>query len=570
MLSIRPESRSRLQFGSNIMKKVFYILALAVFLNPGSTNGRLLINEVMSNEPGGDRLLEWVELWNFSDSALSLSGLSFVDEDDTTAFDDSVTLEAYAFFVLTRNAGRFEEYWGDSSGTWGDSELEDYRLLECRMSLRNDHDSVLIVDERGEIVSFCEWSSSSPDGVSYERADPRDDESSASWESCRSADGSTPGAMNSVTPGNNDLRLTATFDIDGAYREILTAFVTVKNIGLSASDSNELRLGADLDGDRNLNEQEVIFREIIPPIAILDSVDLTITETFSPERYDIVASLLPDDDPTNNDTLVSLRFGVQPFEVAINEVLADPDSPLESEWVELYNTSDNEIDLAGWSLCDSVGCAQIKDANIGGKDYLILCQDAVAFRAHYAEINTDAVGIEGWRSLNNTGDVVYLTDEAGLTVDSMCYETGFGDNVSWERIDPQVVGCDLSNWYRSTASTGSTPGEANSVRSGFSSGFSVELDSKIISPDGDGFDDILTIRYEIPRSSMLSLRIFDLNGNVVKTIFENEYLSSGEYEYDGSGDYQSGLEVGMYILLAELSGGVESARKIVFAVVGRE
>ncbi|MCK4656050.1 MAG: hypothetical protein KAT85_03440, partial [candidate division Zixibacteria bacterium] len=85
-----------------------------------------------------------------------------------------------------------------------------------------------------------------------------------------------------------------------------------------------------------------------------------------------------------------------------------------------------------------------------------------------------------------------------------------------------------------------------------------------------GFDDILTIRYEIPRSSMLSLRIFDLNGNIVKTIFENEYLSSGEYEYDGSGDYQSRLEVGMYILLAELSGEIESKRKIVFAVVGRE
>jgi hypothetical protein len=68
---------------------------------------------------------------------------------------------------------------------------------------------------------------------------------------------------------------------------------------------------------------------------------------------------------------------------------------------------------------------------------------------------------------------------------------------------------------------------------------------------------------------MLSLRIFDLNGNVVKTIFENEYLSSGEYEYDGSGDYRSKLELGMYVLLAELSGGVEAAHKIVFAVVGR-
>jgi hypothetical protein len=383
------------------------------------------------------------------------------------------------------------------------------------------------------------------------------------------AAGSTPGARNSVTPGNNDLLLTATFDIDGAYREILTAFVTVKNIALALSDSNDFRLGADLNGHTILNEQEVIFREIIPPIAIFDSADLTITETFSPGRYDFVASLLPDDDQTNNDTLVILRFGVQPFEVVINEVLPDPESPLESEWIELYNTSDDEMNLAGWSLCDSVGCAQIEDTSIGGKGYLILCQDAVAFRAHYDEINTDAVQIEVWRSLNNTGDIIYLVDEAGLTVDSMGYETGFGDNVSLERIDPHKIGYDLSNWYRSTVLTGSTPGEANSVRHGFSDGFSVGIDSKIISPDGDGIDDFLTIRYKIPRESMLSLRIFDLNGNVVKTIFESEYLSSGDYEYDGSGDNRSSLEVGMYILLAELSGGIESTRKIVFAVVGR-
>ena len=551
------------------MNKSLYIFALVVLLSPCSTNGRLLINEVMSNEPGSDRLFEWVELWNFSDSSLGLSGLSFVDEDNTTAFDDSITLAAYAFLLLTRDAERFEEHWGDSSGIWGDAELEDYRLFECNMSLRNDHDSVQIVNEDREIISSCEWSSSSPDGVSYERVDPRDDESSAIWENCRLAAGSTPGARNSITPGNNDLKLTATFMIDGAYRDILTADMNVKNVGLSVSDSNELRLGADLDGDGSLDEQEVIFQELIRPIATFDSLDLTTTETFSAGRYDIVVTLLPDDDPTNNDALVTLRFGLQPFEVVINEVLADPDSPLESEWTELHNTSDTEIDLAGWSLCDSVGCAQIEHASIRGKDYLVLCQDAMAFGAYYDEINVDAVGIEGWRSLNNTGDIIYLADEAGLTVDSMCYETGLSDNVSRERINPHKVGYDLTNWYRSTASAGSTPGETNSVWHGFSDAFSVGIDSRIISPDGDGIDDILTIRYEIPRESMLSLRIFDLNGNVVKTVFENVYLSSGVYEYDGLGDNRRRLEVGMYILLAELSGGIESTRKIVFAVVGR-
>jgi hypothetical protein len=553
-----------------MFKRCLLLLELSAAFCPGSINGRILINEVMSNEPGGEVSLEWVELWNYSDSSASFSGLCFVDDDVVTALDSMAELPPDGFVVLARNPEKFEGHFGDGTGEWGDSGSERYCLLACRMSLRNDHDAVMIIDERGSVISHCRWTSVSPDGVSYERADPRQDDSSAVWQDCGAADGSTPGQRNSITPGYNDLELYATFFIEGAHRDQLSARMLVRNVGLSVSDSSALRLGVDHDGNRFLDESEILLRQQIPAVAPYDSVISSARRVFPTGPASVIASLSPDDNPSNNDTVATLRFGLQPFEIVINEILADPDSPLESEWIELHSVAEVEINLDQWSLCDGVGCALIEDVEIGAGSHVILCQDDVAFTAYYHDMaGAVVVAVRGWRTLNNAGDVIYLLDDAGLTVDSVLYGKGEGGNVSLERIDPHEVGYEMSNWYRSTSPAGSTPGRINSIRGGFSVESVVVIDARVMSPDGDGVDDILTIRYDLPRGSMLSLRVFDLNGMVVRTIFEDEYLSSGEYEYNGICDDGSRLEAGMYILLASVAGETEATKKMVFAVVGK-
>jgi hypothetical protein len=70
-------------------------------------------------------------------------------------------------------------------------------------------------------------------------------------------------------------------------------------------------------------------------------------------------------------------LGYNPGIVVINEALTHTDQPL-GDWIELYNTTDQRIDLSGWFLSDSVlNLAKYKIANntfIEGHDYLVFTQ----------------------------------------------------------------------------------------------------------------------------------------------------------------------------------------------------
>jgi hypothetical protein len=552
---------------------MFRILIIFLFIASAlsnSTQAKLLLNEIMSNEPGSNVSLEWVEIWNYSDTTVSLSGITFEDNDKSTDLSNLDDVGAREFVVLARDVVEFESYYGNSSGEWGDDSSEDYSLMPASMSLRNTDDSIALVYSSGTVISFCRWSSPSPDGISLERADPRPEDAVASWLQCVNPAGSTPGQRNSVTPGDNDLQLSIEATVIGEFHDQLMLSATVKNIGLQISEPNLFTAGLDLNGDSILDSEEVFIETSIDSLRPFDSITIQVQQILTSGRYTLIAELEADDDLSNNDISVTVKFGLDPSEVVINEFLTNPETPLESEWIELLNISDQIIDLSGWQLCDAVSCAVLRDIRIEAGEHLVLAQDELSFSVFYYDVDAQVIEIDGWRQLNNSGDTITLVDQTGLMIDSVVYNGTYGENVSLERISPGTLGYELSNWYRSTSETGSTPGEPNSVLGGFNTETVFSLDRKIISPDSDGIDDLITISYKLPRESVVTLRVFDLIGRVVATIFEDAYLVSGEYDFDGMDDNNTPLDIGMYIMLAEVSGETESIYKFVFAVVGRK
>lgn len=543
------------------------VSVLALLLST-SAHGGIIINEVMSNEPGRETSLEWIELWNFSDSLSSLDGFTLINGDHSTTFTDFGVTLPYEFLVLVRDSDRFETYYGDSSGVWGDGQDEDFRIVLADMSLRNSGDTIELRDALGVVVARCTWKSTAPDGVSIERYDPRDADSAAIWNHSVSDKGSTPGRHNSISPGFDDLELAATFVISGTQRNQLDVEVLIRNVGLGVSNPNRLTIGIDLNDDGDFGTDEIIAEQVVPQLELYDSIAVSAHTDVDDGRHSVIVFLEPDDMPQNNSISAVLRFGIGVSEVVINEILPDPDVPLESEWIELLNVSHSELDLTGWSICDASSCTDIDSIRLLPGEYLVLCQDKAAFDAFYPDVDAQTAIPATWRSLNNTGDTVFILDDTGAMVDSMFYFDVYGGNVSIERIDPQAIGYDLSNWYRSTAPECSTPGSPNSVVEGFVDESSVWLESKLISPDGDGQDDILAIRYDLAKGAALTLKVFDLDGNLVRTILDGAFLTSGEYEYDGTADDGNKLDVGMYLILAEISGKVGTQRKLVFAVVG--
>lgn len=253
-------------------------------------------------------------------------------------------------------------------------------------------------------------------------------------------------------------------------------------------------------------------------------------------------------------------------QVAVNEFLADPEDPLESEWIELYNYSDYSVDLSDWQICDLIDCTGLPDVSIESLQYAVICQDSAAFLTYYSDFEGMLYQLNGWRQLNNGGDQLVFLDQDGNIIDSTSYQSGNGGNISWERIDPFSTSNDSLNWHQCIDSSGSTPGQINSVVYGFSSYFDISLRNKVFSPGCGCSDELLEFTLEMQRECALTLTVFDMDGREVVVIYDNRYLTSGSYTYDGrdnGGDY---LKVGMYILLAVVEGECSGKEKLVFGV----
>jgi len=256
-------------------------------------------------------------------------------------------------------------------------------------------------------------------------------------------------------------------------------------------------------------------------------------------------------------------------QVIITEFLSDPKAPLESEWVELYNLSDQGVNLAGWFLCDQVGCAKIDSLSIEPGEYAILCQDSISFLSYYDLPENDFHQIGGWRSLNNDGDLIALKNPDDLAIDSIIYMAGNGGNISWERMDYAVPGWDSQNWYPCLDSMGSTPGRENSVANGFAEDFELRLAKKVFAPGSGGEDQYLRMEIKMPRDCNLTLTVYSLDGRKILTIYDQKMLVSGEYLYDGHDADGIFLDTGMYLLLVQAGGACSYSEKYVFGVAKR-
>lgn len=104
----------------------------------------------------------------------------------------------------------------------------------------------------------------------------------------------------------------------------------------------------------------------------------------------------------------------------LSEVFPDPASPLvdiDDEFIEIYNPTDQEVDLAGWKLKDESGDEYLI------KDKSILPNSRLAIFAPESKI-----------TLNNTGDIIYLVDPNGKAVaESADYENA-EPGLSWSNI----------------------------------------------------------------------------------------------------------------------------------------
>ena len=170
---------------------------------------------------------------------------------------------------------------------------------------------------------------------------------------------------------------------------------------------------------------------------------------------------------------ISTPCKAEPYDIVINEIMANPSNPVrlpEFEYVELYNRSDKNIEIGGWTFQYGTTQRTIPSYLFPAGGYLLLATETAV--PHLSGYGVCIPAFTSATTLTNTGQYLQLLDVEKTVISWVEYNSDwYGDplksNGGWslEQINPDMI-CSLeSNWKASTSRNGGTPGQENSVHS---------------------------------------------------------------------------------------------------------
>jgi hypothetical protein len=275
------------------------------------------------------------------------------------------------------------------------------------------------------------------------------------------------------------------------------------------------------------------------------------------------------------------------MDLVINEILFDP---LEGgvDFVEIYNRSARFYDLSDLVMATiDTFSLQVTDTEsvtgdsflIAPGDYKVMTTDPWAVMSHYNCPDPDAfIRMTALPPMGNeAGNIVLALKNDGTVIDRVDYTSSLHfslirdtDGVSLERVHYDRPSGDPGNWHSAAETVGfATPGYQNSQYSMVPPEREDPffIDPGTFSPDNDGIEDVLNIRYRFSTpGNMVSILIFDSMGRLVKTLINNTLAGTeGVFSWDGSLDRVSIGSDGIYIIFARvftLSGNTEEYKNV--------
>lgn len=234
-------------------------------------------------------------------------------------------------------------------------------------------------------------------------------------------------------------------------------------------------------------------------------------------------------------------------DIVINEIAwAGTENSSSDEWIELYNNSNQIIDLSGWYIEDDVTTSyQITGGEIAPYGYFLIVDNEDAVSTSPDQI----IGL----SLANSGDKLILKDPTGATVDIVNGSGGAwyaGDSTptaTMERLDPSVTLDSAANWATAVSGNGAidasgasvlgTPRSLNSTYEGVAPEVSILPEVKIAD-----WGETVTFSVEIENAEDVFAYGFDINYN--PAILTYQYADEGDFleSDEESAAFQDALE----------------------------
>ncbi len=255
-------------------------------------------------------------------------------------------------------------------------------------------------------------------------------------------------------------------------------------------------------------------------------------------------------------------------EIIINEINYNSSSLFNSgDWVELYNGNTFSVDLSGWKFTDSdpTHAFSFPSGTIIEPDhYVVLAEDSTLLVSSFPDVKNyfDKMGF----GLSGSGESMKLMNEKGITVDSLEYDDqspwpleADGNGATLELVNPEKDNTLGINWKASIGH--GSPGRKNSVAVSVN-----EMNEKAI-PESymlsqnypNPFNPTTTIRFAIPVSGFVSLKVFNLLGQVVSVVVEGiRHAGNHDVVFDASA-----LVSGVYFYQLQANNFTETKKLIV-------
>lgn len=271
-----------------------------------------------------------------------------------------------------------------------------------------------------------------------------------------------------------------------------------------------------------------------------------------------------------SDTILS--YSATPGSLLVSEVLFNP-YPGGCDYVELYNSRPFAVSLQGVSLvkCNAngeMGRFYHLPASyvVNPHQYVVLTTDASDLSNHYSvRFPSHVVQLESMPSLANTEGTVLVALEDSTVIDCLHYKESFHSallmdrkGVALERRSFDVETQQPSNWFSAASTSGyGTPTAPNSQsKEFFFLEDDIQLSSPTVSPDADGYQDVLEIHYQLVPSDTpihCNLNIVDRQGRLVRKLLKGALLGTeGVVEWDGLDSMQKPCSRGDYLLVIEV------------------
>jgi Lamin Tail Domain/Bacterial Ig-like domain len=425
------------------------------------SKGDIVISEIFPDPDPviGMPAAEFIEIYNRSTNPFDLNGWKLSDGSSTATFSSKIILpHEYWIVTSSSNVALFSAY-GNVIGVASFPSLNNSGDL---LTLRGS--SGLTIDSLNYISGWYRDADKQQGGWTLEKIDlNKSSTASFNWVASQDATGGTPGKQNSWFGLNPDTQ----------PPKLLTIVV--------ANDSN-----IDLEFDEELDPAAVVVSNFSvnngigsPSLQVLSSDGKTISLAFTGKFQNgaeniITVSNVKDIAGNIIASATSSFYYLIPIapkakDIIITEIFPDPDPVIglpAAEFIEIYNQSTNPFDLNGWKLSDGSSTATFATQVILPQQYWIVTSSSnVALFAAYKNV----MGVSGFPSLNNSGDLLTLKGSSGLTVDSLSYTTSsYRDSDKaqggWtlEKIDLNKSSTASFNWVASQDPIGGTPGKQNS------------------------------------------------------------------------------------------------------------